>query len=289
MPAAARDSKRRPRDQAVAPKVVRWRSASIPGFEIAYCDDVEFDARQRFVFEAYSLTLVGAGRGAFMRAKRWLDDVGPGSIAVSAPGDVVAAQSRAGGISCRNLYLSPALVRELAESESGPNALDRPQRSTRPVDPGLFRELDRSTRELDHDPSALGRDARLLLGLASFVRGVDQLRTEPRRNERFAVRRARELLLDRLDENVSLEQLARASRLNRCYLLRVFAQEVGLPPHRYQQHARIGKARALLANGRSALEAAIEVGFTDQAHFTHVFKSQLGVTPGAYRAMFVRH
>jgi AraC-like DNA-binding protein len=265
--------------------LLRWQSASIPGFEICYCHDVPFDASQRFVFDTYTVTLVEAGQGSFDRNGHRREDIVPGSIAVSMPGDVIAAHSLGQGFTCRNVYLTPALVEEAAGDGEVP-ALFQQVTNEGSANVELFRQLELATRTLEQSPSALERDTRLWLGLRRLARVGRPLERPRYRGERPAIRRARELLLDRLHENVTLEELADAAHLNRFHLLRVFARETGLPPHRYQQHARIGRARALLAAGSTALEAAVEVGFADQAHFTRVFKRQLGVTPGAYRAMY---
>ena len=38
--------------------------------------------------------------------------------------------------------------------------------------------------------------------------------------------------------------------------------------------------------GASVLDAAMQTGFSDQSHFTGCFSRLIGLTPGAYRAMF---
>lgn len=75
--------------------------------------------------------------------------------------------------------------------------------------------------------------------------------------------------------------------MNKYHLLRAFRAETGLPPHAYLLHARIGRARSLIARGMSALEVAFETGFADQAHFTRTFKRLVGLTPGHYQRALV--
>ena len=60
--------------------------------------------------------------------------------------------------------------------------------------------------------------------------------------------------------------------------------ESGLPPHQYQTHVRLARARALLRRGEPASQVAIAVGFADQSHFVRAFRRFHGLTPGAYFA-----
>jgi AraC-like DNA-binding protein len=96
---------------------------------------------------------------------------------------------------------------------------------------------------------------------------------------------ARDLIESRLTERVSLLELARACQTTPLGLLRAFRAAHGMPPHRYQLQRRVEFARQRL-RGPAHLELATlaaELGFADQSHFTRVFKSVVGVTPGAYR------
>jgi len=79
-------------------------------------------------------------------------------------------------------------------------------------------------------------------------------------------------------------------RLPACFLpglllfARAFKAATGSAPHRYLTDRRIGRARALLAEGRLPLAEIAEVcGFSSQPHFTYWFKRLVGTTPGAYR------
>ena len=57
-----------------------------------------------------------------------------------------------------------------------------------------------------------------------------------------------------------------------------------MPPHAYQTHRRVERARALLAAGETLSATAWLTGFADQSHLTRHFRRAVGVTPGAYRA-----
>lgn len=81
---------------------------------------------------------------------------------------------------------------------------------------------------------------------------------------------------------VLLEQATAKTGLSRCHLIRTFANMVGAPPHRYQIHLRIARARELLARGLSPTLVSTAVGFYDQAHFSNYFRQIVCVTPGCF-------
>lgn len=98
------------------------------------------------------------------------------------------------------------------------------------------------------------------------------------------VKQAQLFIEDHYGENFSLYELAQRVYLSPFYLIRVFSQKVGISPHIYQQQVRIRHAKALLMQGFSLVEIANRTGFTDQSHFSNVFKKMVGVTPSEYKS-----
>lgn len=68
------------------------------------------------------------------------------------------------------------------------------------------------------------------------------------------------------------------------HFIRSFRTVVGMPPHAYQLHVRIARAKTLLRQGSSIAQTAFATGFADQSHLTNRFKAVLGITPGQYRS-----
>jgi AraC-like DNA-binding protein len=95
--------------------------------------------------------------------------------------------------------------------------------------------------------------------------------------------RVREYLDECPGGEVSLTRLAELAGLSPSHLSRSFRRAFGLPPHEYLVQARVRRSRALLGRGVAIVEAAVRVGFADQAHLTRHFRRLVGVTPGAYR------
>jgi len=87
-----------------------------------------------------------------------------------------------------------------------------------------------------------------------------------------------------LDREIALSALADAAGLSTHYFSELFKQSVHVSPHQYVLRRRIERARKLLSDPRvTVLEAAVRSGFSDQSHFTKIFRRIVGVTPTGYR------
>ncbi len=106
---------------------------------------------------------------------------------------------------------------------------------------------------------------------------------KPVGREHQAVTRAREYLDAYYAANITLDDLAREAYLSPYHLARVFAEEVGLPPHAYLIQVRIQHAKQLLNTDCPLTDIAYDVGFGDQSHLNRRFKRIVGMTPGQYR------
>ena len=87
----------------------------------------------------------------------------------------------------------------------------------------------------------------------------------------------------RCAESLSLNDLAREAGMSRYHFVRTFSRVVGMTPHAWQLDRRIERARALLEQGMSLADAALQLGFADQSHFQRAFKQRVAATPGEYR------
>jgi len=102
-------------------------------------------------------------------------------------------------------------------------------------------------------------------------------------DDRDAVKRAREYMLEHYDRNITLAELAKVAALSPYHLLRVFRKAVGFPPHEFLINVRVEKARQLIAKGHPLAFTAMATGFYDQSHLNKHFKRIIGLTPGQYR------
>ena len=88
-----------------------------------------------------------------------------------------------------------------------------------------------------------------------------------------------------LDDRLSLTDLAGVACLSPYHFSRSFKLAVGVGPQRYVMQRRVERAKALMRRtDRPLAMIAQEVGFADQSHLTSVFRREIGVTPGHFRA-----
>lgn len=92
-----------------------------------------------------------------------------------------------------------------------------------------------------------------------------------------------EYLQAHYNEKITLNELANIAKMSKYHFLRSFSAQVGLPPHAYQNQLRINKSKNMIQKGKSLIEIAYECGYSDQAHFSRMFKNNYGVSPIHYR------
>lgn len=97
-------------------------------------------------------------------------------------------------------------------------------------------------------------------------------------------KRAKDLIHARLNNGMTVAELARECELSHRHFCRAFRHSVGSSPHNYMQLRRIELAKDLLSRSENSLgEVGSLCGFADQSHFTRVFTQIVGVTPGVWR------
>ncbi|GAA3534009.1 GlxA family transcriptional regulator [Streptomyces osmaniensis] len=93
--------------------------------------------------------------------------------------------------------------------------------------------------------------------------------------------------LERLDEPLTLTDLAAHARMSLRTFARRFNDEVGLSPGRWLIQQRVGRARHLLESSDLPVDRiAIEVGFATGASLRQHLHAAIGVSPQAYRRTF---
>ncbi|MCX5816957.1 MAG: AraC family transcriptional regulator [Proteobacteria bacterium] len=138
---------------------------------------------------------------------------------------------------------------------------------------------------LEESDISLERESFLLSVLTHMIRrhaDMGESTNTYLKKERRAVKTVLEYLDAHFTENVTLSELTDITNISEFHLLRLFRDEVGLPPHAYLIQKRINYAKNMLSQRLTIAQTALETGFADQSHFTRRFKKIMGITPGQY-------
>ena len=102
---------------------------------------------------------------------------------------------------------------------------------------------------------------------------------------RDRLKRVRDYIETHLDDRLTLTDLAGVACLSPYHFSRSFKESVGIGPQRYVMRRRLEQAKTLIRRTDQPLaEIAQQVGLCDQSHLTSIFRREMGVTPGRYRA-----
>lgn len=131
------------------------------------------------------------------------------------------------------------------------------------------------------DASALALEGGILEVLA------ETSRTRERTGQPAWLKRARDLIHDRVDQPITLSEVAREVGVHPAHLARTFRRFYHRSLGAYLRGLRIDRASRVLTERTASLsEVALQAGFYDQSHFTRVFKRHTGMTPAQFRASF---
>lgn len=157
-------------------------------------------------------------------------------------------------------------------------------------------DLFRTTMQIAAEATGGGPGSRLLIDALTSELAVHILRRHAQMRFRKEVAagalsagqlaRVQAVVADELAGDLSVQRLADAAELTRFQFTRAFKAKTGSTPHAFVTAQRIKRAQSLLTRGHLSLaEIALQCGFTDQSHFTRVFRRALGLTPGRYRSL----
>lgn len=82
-----------------------------------------------------------------------------------------------------------------------------------------------------------------------------------------------------LERDLPLVELAGVAGLGLSHFRSQFRLSTSTTVHRYVMQRRVERASALLLQGRSISEAALEAGFTDPSHMARLMRQKLGILP----------
>jgi len=98
------------------------------------------------------------------------------------------------------------------------------------------------------------------------------------------IRRALDVLAEKMREPLSLDRLAQACGLSVSRLAHLFREQIGLPPQQYLEELRLQRAAQLLRSTSLRIgEVAAESGYAGAFYFSSRFRKKFGQSPSEYR------
>ena len=98
------------------------------------------------------------------------------------------------------------------------------------------------------------------------------------------LRRVTELVHAKIDDELTLEQMANEANLSVAHFSQMFRKSTGQSPHQFVLRQRVERAKELLRKAEArVLDVAIACGFKTQQHFARVFRQICGTSPTQYR------
>ncbi|MEQ6328066.1 AraC family transcriptional regulator [Pseudomonas chengduensis] len=211
----------------------------------------------------------------------------PGQTFFLEPGDIHDGHAPTpGGFTYSTLYLEPAWLEKALPAlfEQAPADCLPGVPRTQPDDPGLLPCIANALQALRDGEPRMVRDAALDALLERISRSLHwRQRLSGNPQIPSVALRARDYLHAHFQQNIGLDELARACGVDRFRLSRAFKAAFGIAPHGYLIQLRLVRARRLLALGTAPADVASDLGFADQSHLGRWFRRANGLTPGAYR------
>jgi AraC family transcriptional regulator len=103
------------------------------------------------------------------------------------------------------------------------------------------------------------------------------------------LRKVTEFVHAKIDEGLTLEQMADLVNLSVAHFSQMFRKSTGQSPHQFVLHSRVERAKDILRTADTrVLDVAVACGFKTQQHFARVFRQVCGVSPTEYRQEFLR-
>ena len=113
---------------------------------------------------------------------------------------------------------------------------------------------------------------------------IDRVTGAARSLDHARIRRVLDYIDQNLEEEFTINDLARVAHLSVFHFARLFANTIGMPPQRYVSQRRLEAAKRMIGAGRLPLsEIAFRSGFSSQATFTRAFRRVTNMTPGEFR------
>jgi len=246
------------------------------------------------VYEPTVVAIVNGSKEAILDGKRYVYDSSQYmccsmSMPVEAGTPTASPENPLQGV---YISLDTRVMTELAiEMESAAGAIRKPKGGPLPQGLALARWDDTFTEALLRllqlsdspvDTSILG-DGRLREVYYAVLKGEAGDSARRAFGVGNEIARAIEYLSSRLDEAVTIEDMAAQVGMSRAVLHRKFKQATTMSPIQFVKSMRLNAAAMKIAGGMNVNEAAMEVGYVSSSQFSREFKRMYGQSPRQWR------
>jgi AraC family transcriptional regulator len=100
------------------------------------------------------------------------------------------------------------------------------------------------------------------------------------------LRRIRELVHSKMEDDLTLDEMAQSVGLSTAHFARTFRKSTGEIPHKFVLRQRLERAKVMF-RAPDARVLAVAYGFKTQQHFAQVFRDVCGVSPTEYSQDFM--
>lgn len=102
------------------------------------------------------------------------------------------------------------------------------------------------------------------------------------------IEKAIEIIKEKYDTSISIDELAAEFGLHPHYFIRLFKSVTGKTPYEFILDLKIEKAmELLLIKHMKITDVCFFCGFTNQSHFSSVFRKKVGLSPSEYRKKYM--
>ncbi|WP_299613899.1 AraC family transcriptional regulator [uncultured Tateyamaria sp.] len=107
---------------------------------------------------------------------------------------------------------------------------------------------------------------------------------ESKHRDTELVKATRDLVLDRLDENLTAQEIGHIRDVSPFRLMRLFKNEMGISLHQFVLQNRVAYVRYQLKHSDTPLvDLAYDAGFSSQSHMNASYTKIMGISPGRHR------
>ena len=259
---------------------------TLPGVSIVFAQNVSNTFR-RHVHESWIIGLVDEGTRKVTLASETIV-IPKGALFIHAPGvPHVCGPDDGETQTYRALGLSRERMINAVQGITGKESTEPTFISPAVINPHLagllqkFFSIAETGLAIECDSALMDFLSELLMNYGNILETIPIPET-PTDTEPGAIARVREYILDRLTENIRLEDIASVAGLSPFHLQRLFVRHQGVSPLEFLLQHRVKLATELLGRGMPAADVAAETGFYDQSHLNRHFKRIVGVTPGRF-------